>query len=74
MTGAQLVEAARLAAIYGDGAVRLGVDQNFVLSGAADDRVGDLLAEPLLPTFSLDAGPSRVVSPRARATSSAATR
>ena len=43
MTGAQMVEAARLAATYGDGAVRLGVDQNFVLSGVSDDRVSDLL-------------------------------
>jgi ferredoxin-nitrite reductase len=57
LTGAQLVEAARLAATYGDGTVRLGVDQNFVLSGVDEDRVGDLLDEPLLQTFSPDAGP-----------------
>ena len=57
MTGAQLVEAARLATEYGDGCVRLGVDQNFTLSGIADDRVDELLEAPLLRTFSPSAGP-----------------
>jgi len=57
MTGDQLVEAARLAEEYGDGNVRLGIDQNFVLSGVADDRVADLLDEPLLTAFSFDVGP-----------------
>ena len=57
MTGAQLVEAARLAETYGDAAVRLGVDQNFVLSGITDDRVDELLDEPLLGVFSPQAGP-----------------
>ena len=33
MHGIELVEAARLAETYGDGTVRLGTDQNFVLTG-----------------------------------------
>ncbi len=52
MKGRELAEAARLAEVYGDGTVRLGTDQNFVLSGVPEDRVGDLLAEPLLATYS----------------------
>ena len=35
MSGIELVEAARLAATYGDGTVRLGTDQNFVLTRGA---------------------------------------
>src|SRR5579864_3405707 len=57
MTGIELVEAARLASIYGDGTVRLGTDQNFVLTGVAEDRLDDLLAEPLLAKFSPTPGP-----------------
>ena len=38
MTGIELVEAARLAETYGDGTVRLGTDQNFVLTGVPEDR------------------------------------
>lgn len=55
--GIELVEAARLAETYGDGTVRLGTDQNLVLSGVADDRVDDLLAEPFLQTYSPFPGP-----------------
>ncbi len=57
MTGTQLVEAAELAEEFGDGTVRIGVDQNFVLSGVADGRVDELLATPLLHAFSPDVGP-----------------
>jgi ferredoxin-nitrite reductase len=57
MTGRELVEAARLAETYGDGTFRIGVDQNFVLSGVADDRLDDLLAEDLVRRFSPDSGP-----------------
>jgi ferredoxin-nitrite reductase len=52
MAGAELTEAARLAAAYGDGTVRLTTDQNLILSGVPDDRVEDLLAEPLLQRHS----------------------
>jgi ferredoxin-nitrite reductase len=57
MHGIELVEAARLATTYGDGTVRIGTDQNFVLSGIPDDRLDDLLAEPLVQTYSPFPGP-----------------
>ena len=57
MTGIELVEAARLAATYGDGTVRLGTDQNFVLTGIPEDKLADLLAEPLLQKYSPNPGP-----------------
>ncbi|MDE3086332.1 MAG: ferredoxin--nitrite reductase [Acidobacteriota bacterium] len=57
MTGIELVEAARLAQSYGDGTVRLGTDQNFVLTGVAEERLDDLLAEPLLAKYSPFPGP-----------------
>ena len=52
LTGAELVEFARLAATYGDSTIRLGVDQNLALTGVAEDRLDALLAEPLLEKFS----------------------
>ncbi|HLG66658.1 MAG TPA: hypothetical protein VKV36_02150 [Acidimicrobiales bacterium] len=57
MRGIDLVEVARLAEVYGDGTVRLGTDQNFVLSGVEEGRVDDLLAEPLLARYSPFPGP-----------------
>ena len=33
MHGIDLIETARLAETYGDGSVRVGTDQNFILSG-----------------------------------------
>jgi ferredoxin-nitrite reductase len=57
MTGIELVEAARLARTYGDGTIRLGTDQNFVLTGVPTDRVDDLLAEDLLQKYSPFPGP-----------------
>jgi ferredoxin-nitrite reductase len=57
MTGLELVEAARLADAYGDGGVRLGTDQNFVLSGVPEDRVDDLLGEDLMIKYSPFPGP-----------------
>ncbi|HLI74037.1 MAG TPA: hypothetical protein VKU86_09180 [Acidimicrobiales bacterium] len=57
MTGIELVEAARLARVYGDGTVRLGTDQNFVLSGVPEDKLDDLLAEELLQKYSPYPGP-----------------
>ena len=52
MAGRDLVEAARLAAGYGDGGLRLATDQNLILTGVPDERVEALLAEPLLATYS----------------------
>ncbi|HXQ61155.1 MAG TPA: hypothetical protein VN796_02415 [Acidimicrobiales bacterium] len=57
MSGIELVEAARLATAYGDGTVRLGTDQNFVLSGVADGDVDRLLDEELLQKYSPAPGP-----------------
>jgi ferredoxin-nitrite reductase len=57
LTGGQLIEAARLAETYGDGMLRIGVDQNLHLSGVADDRVQGLLGEELAAAFSADVGP-----------------
>src|SRR5581483_11059583 len=48
----ELIELARLAETYGDGSVRIGTDQNFIVSGVAEDKVSDLLAEPLMQTYS----------------------
>lgn len=57
MTGIELVEAARLAATYGDGTLRLGTDQNFVLTGVPEDRLDALLDEQLLAKYSPFPGP-----------------
>jgi ferredoxin-nitrite reductase len=57
LTGLELVEVARLADTYGDGHVRLGVDQNFILSGVPDSRTATLLNEALMVKFSPHAGP-----------------
>ncbi|HMD45444.1 MAG TPA: hypothetical protein VKG43_04750 [Acidimicrobiales bacterium] len=57
MHGIDLVEAARLAESYGDGTLRIGTDQNLVLTGVAEERVEDLLAEPLLARYSPFPGP-----------------
>jgi len=57
MHGLELVELARLAETYGDGGVRIGIDQNFIVSGVPEDRLDDLLAQPLMQTYSPFPGP-----------------
>ncbi len=57
MRGIELIELARLARTYGDGTVRLGTDQNFVLTGVAERRLDALLGEELLATYSPFPGP-----------------
>ncbi len=57
MHGIELIEMARLAETYGDGTVRIGTDQNFILSGISEDRVDDLLSEQLMKTYSPFPGP-----------------
>ena len=57
MHGLELVELARLAETYGDGGVRIGTDQNFIVSGVPEDRLDDLLGEPLMQTYSPFPGP-----------------
>jgi ferredoxin-nitrite reductase len=56
MAGRDLAEAARLAAEYGDGGLRLATDQNLILTGVPGERVEALLAEPLLGTYSPNPG------------------
>ena len=57
MHGIDLIEVARLAETYGDGGVRIGTDQNFILSGIPEERLNDLLAEPLITKYSPFPGP-----------------
>jgi ferredoxin-nitrite reductase len=57
MHGIDLIETARLAETYGDGGVRIGTDQNLILSGVPEERLDDLLAEPLLAKYSPFPGP-----------------
>ena len=55
MSGEQFEEAGRLAEEYG-AEVRLATDQNLVITGVPDDRLDDLLAEPLLKRYSPNPG------------------
>ena len=55
MSGEQFEEAGRLAEEYGDG-VRLATDQNLIITGVPEDRLDDLLAEPLLERYSPNPG------------------
>jgi ferredoxin-nitrite reductase len=57
MAGRNLAEAARLAAGYGDGGLRLATDQNLILTGVPEARLAALLAEPLLAEHSPSPGP-----------------
>ena len=51
MSGEQFVEASRLAGEYG-AEIRLATDQNFIITDVPEERLDDLLAEPLLERFS----------------------
>jgi ferredoxin-nitrite reductase len=55
MSGEQFGEAGRLAAEYGDG-VRLATDQNLIITGVPEERLDDLIAEPLLERYSPNPG------------------
>ena len=55
MSGEQFEEAGRLAEEYGD-QVRLATDQNLVITGVPEDRIDDLIAEPLLERYSPNPG------------------
>src|SRR6202041_995987 len=57
MHGIDLIEVARLSETYGDGSVRIGIDQNFILSGVPENRLDALRAEPLMQTYSPFPGP-----------------
>jgi ferredoxin-nitrite reductase len=51
MSGEDFVEAARLAGEYG-GEIRLATDQNFIITGVSEERMDELLAQPLLERYS----------------------
>jgi ferredoxin-nitrite reductase len=55
MGGEQFEEAGRVAEDYGT-EVRLATDQNLVITGVPEDRLDDLLAEPLLKSYSPNPG------------------
>jgi ferredoxin-nitrite reductase len=57
MAGRDLVEAARVARTHGDGTIRLGTKQNFILTGIPEDRVEELLTLPLLSRYQPFPGP-----------------
>src|SRR3954447_10004798 len=51
MSGEDFVEAARLAGEYGD-EIRLATDQNLIITGVEEERLDEVLAEPLLKRHS----------------------
>jgi ferredoxin-nitrite reductase len=55
MSGEQFEEAGRLAEEYGS-EIRLATDQNLVITGVREERLDDLLAEPLLGRYSPNPG------------------
>jgi ferredoxin-nitrite reductase len=55
MSGEQFAEAGRLAEKYGS-EVRLATDQNLVITGVPEDRIDELLTEPLLERYSPNPG------------------
>ncbi len=57
ITCEQLDGVARIAEEQGDGEARLTVDQNFVITGVPDDRLPELLAEPLLRSLKPNPAP-----------------
>ena len=57
ITGDQLIEFGRLARLYGEGELRLTVQQNVLIPHVPEARLGALLKEPLLQTFSPDPSP-----------------
>jgi ferredoxin-nitrite reductase len=52
LTATQMLDLARLAEVYGDGELRLTVEQNVIIPNIPDSRLDALLKEPLLATFS----------------------
>ncbi|MEH2373966.1 ferredoxin--nitrite reductase [Nostoc sp.] len=51
-----MFEIARLARVYGNGEIRLTVEQNIVIPNISDSRLETFLTEPLLKRFSIDPG------------------
>ena len=59
MTSAQLLEVARLADTYGNGEIRLTIDQNLIIPNVSDALLPALKEEPLLQEFRCD--PSEIM-------------
>ncbi|NEO26860.1 MAG: ferredoxin--nitrite reductase, partial [Kamptonema sp. SIO4C4] len=57
LSGETMFELARLAEVYGNGEIRLTVEQNVILPYIANENVEALLSEPLLEQFSIDPSP-----------------
>lgn len=57
ITGDQLIEFGRLARTYGEGDLRLTVQQNVLIPHVREDHLGALLKEPILETFSPEPSP-----------------
>ena len=55
MTTKQLFEVARLAEVYGSQEIRLTVNQNLLIPNVPDNKINDLVAEPLLKELRYDA-------------------
>lgn len=53
----QMMEVARLAEVYGNGEIRLTVEQNIILPGIEEAKLEAFEGEPLLETFSLSPEP-----------------
>ncbi len=54
---ADFLELARISRVYGNGEVRLTVEQNFIVTHVPDEKLPGLLAEPILKRFGIDPSP-----------------
>jgi ferredoxin-nitrite reductase len=54
LTAEPMFELARLAEVYGNGEIRLTVEQNVIIPHVADENLETFLSEPLLKEFSID--------------------
>jgi ferredoxin-nitrite reductase len=52
-----MFELARLAEVYGQGEIRLTVEQNVIIPDISDSRLNAFLTEPLLEKFSINPAP-----------------
>ena len=57
MTAGQMLEVARLADTYGNGEIRLTIEQNLIIPNVPDGLLPELCREPLLREFSPDPSP-----------------
>ncbi|HIK44107.1 MAG TPA: ferredoxin--nitrite reductase [Leptolyngbyaceae cyanobacterium M65_K2018_010] len=57
LTATTMAELARLAEVYGEGELRLTVEQNVIIPHVPESRLAALRQEPLLATFSIEPSP-----------------